>query len=387
MKKLINTFYVLLYSLFIGIVSGCVVALFSHGLTCIQHIFQPIYLCFLSIIAVFITWLLQCKYPNCAKKKKKVFQNGQGFHMILPKKMIPITILTTWLTHLFGGSAGREGVGVQLGAMSAYHLTKHTSLLPKKDWIPIGMAAGFSALFQTPIAATMFALEVLQKGTFKVHLFIPTLCASYAAKTTTNFLQIHHYYYTIPSFHTIPYYKLILLGLLFGIIGMLFAWLLTYMKQFFASWQMNLYWKTFLTALCLACLLYITQARYSGLGTNLIHDAFLNHTIYPYDWILKLIFTVFTLTIGLQGGEVTPLFSIGTCLGVWIGPYVGISSILCAFLGYCAVFAAATKTILAPICIGLELFNPSYFPYICIVCSIAYACSRYSIYSQKRESD
>lgn len=387
MKNQIHNVYVLLYSIAIGFVSGCIVALFSHGLTLIQYLFQPFYLSFLCIIAVFITWLLKHKYPNCADGMKKVFKNGQGIPIHLEKKMIPITILTTWLTHLFGGSAGREGVGVQLGAMSAYHLTKHTTILPKKDWIPIGMAAGFSALFQTPISATMFALEVLQKGRFQVHLFIPTLCASYVAKTTTNFLNIHHTTYTIPTLVTIPFYKLILLGILFGFIGMFFAWFLAFMKQLFSSWNINLYQKTFISALCLSILLYLTHTRYSGLGTNLIQDAFSQHTIYAYDWLLKLIFTICTLSIGLQGGEVTPLFSIGTCFGIWIASYLGVSPLLCAMFGYCAVFAAATNTILAPICIGLELFHPSYFPYICIVCSIAYACSKYSIYAQKHESD
>ena len=111
-------------------------------------------------------------------------------------------------------------------------------------------------------------------------------------------------------------------------------------------------------AIPLAALLFVIHGgRYTGLGTNLISASFAGETIYGYDWILKLLFTVFTLAIGFQGGEVTPLFSIGASLGVVLGSILGIPPMICGALGYAAVFGSATNTLIAPILIGLEVFG------------------------------
>ena len=111
-------------------------------------------------------------------------------------------------------------------------------------------------------------------------------------------------------------------------------------------------------AIPLAALLFVSYGgRYTGLGTNLISASFAGETIYGYDWILKLLFTVFTLAIGFQGGEVTPLFSIGVSLGVVLGYILGIPPMICGALGYAAVFGSATNTLIAPILIGLEVFG------------------------------
>lgn len=124
--------------------------------------------------------------------------------------------------------------------------------------------------------------------------------------------------------------------------------------------------------------------RYSGLGTNLINLSFNNGVIYKYDWILKFILTILTLAAGFQGGEVTPLFSIGASLGVALGNIFNLPIEFVAALGYASVFGSATNTLFAPIFIGAEVFGYSYMPYFFIVCSIAYAFNKNkSIYSQK----
>ena len=121
-----------------------------------------------------------------------------------------------------------------------------------------------------------------------------------------------------------------------------------------------------------ACLILLHGGRYSGLGTNLITASFNGATVYPYDWILKIIFTVVTLAIGFQGGEVTPLFSIGASLGILLGSLFGLPLVVCAALGYAAVFGSATNTLLAPIMIGLEVFGGSNAVAFVVVCVIAY---------------
>lgn len=141
-------------------------------------------------------------------------------------------------------------------------------------------------------------------------------------------------------------------------------------------------------AIPLAALLFVSYGgRYTGLGTNLISASFAGETIYGYDWILKLLFTVFTLAIGFQGGEVTPLFSIGASLGVVLGSILGIPPIICGALGYAAVFGSATNTLIAPILIGLEVFgNRNTLPLI-LVCILAYLINgNHSIYGAQQKA-
>ena len=135
----------------------------------------------------------------------------------------------------------------------------------------------------------------------------------------------------------------------------------------------------------LAILLYLCgKGRYSGLGTNLITLSCNGDTVYWFDFLGKLGFTVLTLAIGFQGGEVTPLFAIGACLGAVLAPLLGIPSVVAAALCYAAVFGSASNTLLAPICIGAEVFGFSYFPYFAVVCTIARLCNgNHSMYGKQ----
>ena len=134
-------------------------------------------------------------------------------------------------------------------------------------------------------------------------------------------------------------------------------------------------------------LIFLWQGRYSGLGTNLISSVFSGGEVYSIDWILKLLLTVLTLSIGFQGGEVTPLFSIGATLGMVLGGLLGISPVLCGALGYAAVFGSATNTLIAPIMLGIEVFGGSNMLLFVVVCSIAYIVNgNKSIYGAQEKS-
>ena len=154
--------------------------------------------------------------------------------------------------------------------------------------------------------------------------------------------------------------SLIVLGILFGLVGRLFSGTLQWMKKRMGNAIKNPYIRIGAVAVFLAVLLFLFHGgRYSGLGTNLISAAFENGTIYGYDWILKL-------------GEVTPLFSIGASLGILAGNLLGISPVVCAALGYAAVFGSATNTLLAPVMIGLEVFGTENAIPLVVVCILAY---------------
>ena len=307
-----------------------------------------------------------------------VFETGQKKKEDIPLLLIPLVMSGTWITHLFGGSAGREGVAVQIGAALSHALGRRFHL-PKDSRVMLitGMAAGFGGLFQTPLTAVFFSMEVIVAGKIQYEALLPALIASYTAAYTSHTLGLEKFYVLLKDTLEISdagmAVRLIVLGIIFGLTGRLFSFLLAKSKKFFGEKIKNPYFRIGVISIPLALILFLLyNGRYSGLGTNLISAAFSGGMIYSYDWILKLLLTILTLAIGYQGGEVTPLFSIGASLGIVLGGILSISPVHCAALGYAAVFAGATNTLLAPVLIGLEVFGANDMVPFLIVCIFAY---------------
>lgn len=380
-------------AILIGLIVGVIDAYFGMALLKITEIrsLSPFtFIPFLPIIGLLIVFMYQKYGKTSGQGMGLIFEVGQGENKGIPFRLIPLIIGGTWLTHLFGGSAGREGVAVQIGATVAHTVGNRLNLVKFQTLlIVIGMAAGFAGLFQTPIAATFFALEVMIAGKFIYPALIPALIASYVASTTSHFLGLEKFQvfvtnnYTLNSTH---FLMLALVGIIFGLVGGSFAKSLAVLKIKMAQWFKNPYWRVFLVACILSIgLLVCYQGRYAGLGTNLIAASFSGQKIYAYDFMLKLLFTVCTLAVGFQGGEVTPLFSIGASLGVVIASLFHLPITLFAALGYAAVFGSATNTLLAPILIGCEVFGFAHFPSFFIVCAFAYFFNfNQSIYGRQK---
>ena len=226
-------------------------------------------------------------------------------------------------------------------------------------------------------------------GQLSLPILVPTLIASFVASTTSHLLGLEKFSHFVSDSLTInlgTFVKLALLGLVFGVAGNLFAYLLSVAKKKVASLLPNPYYRVLLGSVVLTCLLLILwKGRYTGLGTNLIALSVGGGTIYPLDWLLKLLLTVFTLSLGFQGGEVTPLFAIGASLGAVLAPVLGLPIPLVAGLGYLSVFGSSTNTLLAPIFIGVEVFGPANaLPYV-IVMAFAYLINhKTSIYGQQK---
>ncbi|EOT44615.1 chloride channel protein [Enterococcus columbae] len=374
--------YLLLIALaiVIGLIVGVVDAYFGMILlkiTEIRSLSPFLWIPFLPLVGLFIVFMYQKYGKTSSQGMGLIFEVGQGENKVIPFRLIPFIIGGTWLTHLFGGSAGREGVAVQIGATVAHTLGNKLNLMKFQTLlIVIGMAAGFAGLFQTPIAATFFALEVMIAGKFIYPALIPALVASFVASTTSHFLGLEKFqvYLAEPfDFSLFHFLLLAIVGIIFGVVGSLFAKSLSILKSKMAMWFKNPYRRVFIIACGLSVLLLLLyQGRYAGLGTNLITASFSGQHIYSYDFILKLIFTVCTLAVGFQGGEVTPLFSIGATLGVVLANILHLPVTLFAALGYAAVFGSATNTLLAPILIGCEVFGFEHFPSFFIVCAFAY---------------
>lgn len=378
----------------IGALVGCLDTLFGKVLLWVSeirtaHIFYLVPA--LPFVGICIVWAYQ-KYGG---------RSGEGMGLVLsvshredkeiPRRLIPFVMISTWLTHLFGGSAGREGVAVQLGATVSNQIGKYFSVEDGTHiFLMTGMAAGFAGLFRTPLAAIFFAMEVPIVGQLAFRAILPMCTAAFTAASVSALLGLEKFQVSLELHMAVtPIFigKLILLGLIFGCVGSTFAFLLGKSKKKLAEMIPNSLLRIFAGGVVLSILLLLLhQGRYTGLGTNLISAAFDGDQIYAYDWLLKILLTVLTLSLGFQGGEVTPLFSIGASLGVVMAGVMGLPLPLAAALGYAAVFGSATNTVLAPVFIGAEVFGYAYLPFFAVTCLAAHVfCHFPSIYGKQKQ--
>ena len=368
----------------IGLIVGIIDTIFGRGLLLIGDIrkeYLYYFVPFLALAGLLIVFIYQKFAGKTGKGMGLIFEVGNGTEKEIPLRLIPIVTVATWITHLFGGSAGREGVAVQLGATLSHRFNKYFNFPDKsKVFLVTGMAAGFGGLFQTPIAALFFGLEVLALGNLQLYALLPAVVAAFTASWTSSFLGLEkftHIVNTNLSITPMTFVKFAILGIIFGIAGNLFVYLQSFLKKFAAEKIKNPYYRIFIIGIFLSIiLLLLHEGRYTGLGTNLIENSFSGKPIFGYDWILKLLLTTLTLAAGFQGGEVTPLFSIGASLGVVIAIFFGLPIEFVAAAGYISVFGSATNTLLAPIFIGGEVFGFNNLPFFVIIVIFAYLVNR-----------
>lgn len=396
-RKVLDNYREILYhtliAALIGVIVGVIDTIFGLGLLKVSEIRDNnlfFFIPFLPVAGIIIVLLYKKFSSKSLKGMSLIFETGHGNNEKIPKMLIPLVMISTWLTHLFGGSAGREGVSVQLGAAISHNIGRKLKLPDNSRVLMIaGMAAGFAGLFQTPLAATFFAMEVMVAGTLIYDALLPALAGSYVASYTSHYLGLEKFSFVIKdnldiNFSTII--KLAIIGILFGIVGGGFAHVLDYSKRFFAKIMVNPLKRIFIMGCGLSLLLLVLgMGRYAGLGTNLIGDSFNGGSINYYDWFFKFSLTILTLSAGYHGGEVTPLFAIGATLGVVAASILGLPPMLIGALGYAAVFGSATNTLIAPILIGIEIFGSNNTLLFVLVCSIAYVFNgNRSIYKSQK---
>lgn len=367
----------------VGVAAGALAAVFGRGLLAIGAVRDAHpgrWLPFLPLAGAVIAWCYRRWGSRAGRGMGLVIDAAFDEEETIPRRLIPMIFLSTWATQLFGGSAGREGVAVQMGAALGRGAGR---LLPmqnaKKLLLKAGMAAGFGGLFRTPFAAALFAVEVTAVGRLDLEALLPVLVASLTASWTSGALELEKFTVELTGLPVLDgpmALRLACLGLCFGLVGALFAIGLGRAKAFLGQRMHNPVARAALVGAVVAVAsLACHWGRYSGLGTNLITAAFAGGTVYWYDWLAKLLFTVVTLAGGFQGGEVTPLFSIGASLGVWLAPLAGVPVPVAAAAGYCAVFGAASRTLLAPALIAGEVFGWDFLPFGLLCCAAARVCS------------
>ena len=373
------------YSSLVGIGVGSLSAFFLISLTFVTNsrMTLPWLLYLLPLGGAAISWLYWKVGGNAIRGNNLIIQEARGTKKeveLIPKILIPLTLFGTLVTHLFGGSAGREGTAVQIGGSLAdavgrvFHMKKNE----RRILLIAGMSAGFSSVFGTPIAGTLFAMEVLAIGFVRQEALFPSLWAALVGNWVTTFFGAAHTHYSmgiVPEATPSLIIKIVIAAILFGFAGRLFSWTTRITKVIMTNWFNNPVIKSFIGGVIVILLVFLVGTReFLGLSLPLIDQAFLGESG-PFDSLGKLIFTAITLGSGFQGGEVTPLFTIGATLGSTLAHLFHISVPFLAGLGFIGVFAAASNTPVACFVMGLELFGSKALPYLFLTCVVSYLFS------------
>jgi H+/Cl- antiporter ClcA len=309
----------------------------------------------------------------------------------VPLRMAPMVLVGTVLTHLFGGSAGREGTAVQMGASLADGLAHALRLTghPRRQVLAAGIAGGFGSVFGTPIAGAMFALEVLRVGRLEYDALLPALVAAVVGDLTTRSLGIHHTIYPAPgplAMSAPVLGKWLVFGLVVGGVALAFVELVHYVKRQLEKRVTRLPLRMMLGGAAVVVMWRLAgTSDYLGLGVPTIVRAFTDRTLPWGAFAWKLVFTAVTLGAGFLGGEVTPLFFVGAALGNALGRLLGLPVDLAAGIGLAAVFGAAANTPIALSIMAVELMGANLFPHVVIVAVVAYLASGHrGIYPAQR---
>ncbi len=309
---------------------------------------------------------------------------------VVPFKMAPFILFGTIVTHLFGGSAGREGTAVQMGASLSDQLSRFfkMELKERKILLVAGAGAGFGAAIGAPWAGVVFGMEVISIGRIRLFAWFECLVASFVGYFTTLFLGAPHTSYPrfqIPSFDFKTVIFVIFAGILFGFSSKLFTLVAHFIERIHSRFISYPPLKPFLAGVLLVILFYVEGSyRYAGLGIPYIQEA-LKLPAHFRDPLLKGFFTTLTVGSGFKGGEFIPLVFIGTTLGSALSIFIPVSFQLLGALGFAAVFAGAANTPIACSIMAMEIFGLKIGPYAFIACFASYYFSgHHGIYKSQK---
>lgn len=306
----------------------------------------------------------------------------------VPVLLVPVIFLSTVLTHLGGGSAGREGAALQIGGGIGFE-TGRLLRLGEKD-LPLatlcGMSAVFSALFGTPLTATVFAMEVISVGVFYYAGLVPCLTASLVGYLVSLLMGVPPTRFTVaaPLPEACTMLSVLVLAIGCALVSILFCRGLRETGRMAARLLPNPYWRAAIGgALIIGLTLLVGSTDYNGAGMELVERA-VSGEANAWAWLLKLLFTAVTIGFGFKGGEVVPSFFVGACFGCVLGGLLGLPAGFGAAIGLVAVFCGVVNCPFASIFLSIELFGAGGLLYFAVACAVSYLLSGYcGLYSSQ----
>ena len=377
----------------VGLLAGTASAIFLTSLAWATQLRldQPWLIGWLPLAGLLMGWLYHQFGGTAAQGNNLVIDEVNRNRSRIPLRMAPFVLLGTIITHLFGGSAGREGTAIQMGASLADTLRRALRLSPadRRMTIMAGISGGFGSVFGVPVAGAIFGMEVQSVGRVQYEGLVPCLVAAYVGDLVTRAWGVPHAHY--PHLEAIaiePWLllKVALAATAFGLTSLLFVELTHGIKRLMALITRWPPLNPLIGGFVILALTWLVGTRdYLGLSLPLITHSLDGSGVVATAFLLKLIFTVITLGTGYLGGEVTPLFVIGSTLGYTLGTLLGVDPTLLAAIGLVAVFAGASNTPLACAIMGVELFGGGATLYLFLGCVVAYLASGHrGIYGTQR---
>lgn len=384
--------------LVIAVISGCIIgavgAVFHLSLDRAAEIRSENtwMIFFLPLAGILTVWLYHVSKMDSDKGTNQIILGAQGKESV-SLKTAPLILATTLLTHLFGGSAGREGAALQLGG-SLISPLKRLLRLNGSDYsilIMCGMAAGFSSMFGTPAAAAVFAIEVTVVGYTQYSAIVPCLISSITASLVARFMGCEPTGFAVsgvPEFsekNIFPVIAVLLLAAGGAAAALLFCRVLRLSKQLYSKYIPNIYIRAAVGgALVVVLTLAVRTYDYNGAGTDVIQRAF-GGNVFWGAFLLKILFTSVTLGAGYRGGEIVPTLFIGSTLGCWLGALIGLDPSFGAAIGAAAVFCGVTNCPLATILLCVEMFGGNGLVFYALASGVSYMLSGYDgLYSAQK---
>ena len=394
LRSCLGYLYVCFKWVFLATLVGCVVgpvgAAFGLALNRVTalRMADPRLICLLPLGGLVIVFLYRHFDPDGGGSTNQIFVSVRE-HKPLALRTAPLIFVTTIITHLFGGSSGREGAALLLGGSLSGQIGKGLRLEARdcRLMTMCGMAGAFSAVFGTPLAATVFTLEVVDVGSMQYAALLPCLISaligvwisSGMGLAPTAFVLADH---ADPSPETL--FRVLLLGLLLAGLSIAFCEVLHAAPKLYEKLLPNPYLRVVaggMLIIALATLLGTTD--YNGAGANVIAAAIAGQVV-PYAFLLKILFTSITLGAGFKGGEIVPIFFTGATFGCAVAPLLGLAPGLGAALGMVALFCGCTNSPLASICLAIEVFGGQNVELFALACAVSYMMSSYfSLYREQ----
>lgn len=372
----------LLIGALVGIVVGGICSGFSHVLVFVNNLRAqyPWLLLGLPLGGLLIVFLYRVTNNSDDRGTNTVLYSIRSEEGI-PFKMAPLIFISTTITHMFGGSAGREGAAVQLGGSIANKLGNLLKLGEDSRHMIVmcGMSAGFSALFGTPLAAAFFSLEVVSVGIMHYSALVPCVTAAMVGHFIAQLLQVPPEVFpvtAVPAIGVLEFIKILLFAACTGGVSILFCGVLHKVEHLYEHYIKNQYLRIALAG-CLIILLTILlgDGQFLGSGMGIIEHIFHDGSTPWYAFLLKMLFTALTLGAGFKGGEIVPSLCIGAAFGCICANLLGLPVELVAACGMIGVFCGVTNCPVTSLLIGFELFGFAGMPYYLITVAVSYMLS------------